>query len=321
MKVFIVRSPVGYFAFSNSELVYYQLFERNPVKALDKFQNFSEEFLNKLKGYQVEEREEAKKTLRKKIREYAISLGFAKNDEELNQFLSEFALLLSRKKMKLAITPDRLIIQASNALEDLNKILNSLFMRLNEWFGLHYPECKLKNEELVSAVINYGRRENFPDFKESVGVELSEDDEKIVRKYAKEISNLIEEKKDLEKYIRNSMRKIAPNLSSLMDELLSARLLALAGSLEKLSKMSASTIQLLGSEKALFRHLRGKGKAPKHGLIFLDPRIQNAKEENRGKVARTIAAKLMLAARIDFYSGRFEPKLKNELESEIKVLR
>ena len=118
------------------------------------------------------------------------------------------------------------------------------------------------------------------------------------------------------------MREVAPNVSSLLDPLLAARLLALAGSLEKMSKMTASSIQLAGAEKALFRHLRSQGKAPKFGIIFLSDWIQSAPDHLRGKVARSLAAKLMMAARIDYYSGRNETeKLRKDLEQEIETLR
>jgi len=96
-----------------------------------------------------------------------------------------------------------------------------------------------------------------------------------------------------------------------------------AGSLKKLARMSSSTIQLLGAEKALFRHLKNKKrvKPPKYGLIFFDKRVQNAPKHDAGKIARTIASKIMMAAKIDYYSGRFEPKLKEDLEKELEKIR
>jgi nucleolar protein 56 len=127
-----------------------------------------------------------------------------------------------------------------------------------------------------------------------------------------------EEKTRLERYVRDLTKELAPNLSSICDELLVARLIAIAGSLEKMARMPASTIQLLGAEKALFRHLKKMGKSPKYGIIYSSSLIQNASKDNKGKIARVLSAKLMQAARIDFYSGRAEPKLRQELDKEIK---
>lgn len=101
------------------------------------------------------------------------------------------------------------------------------------------------------------------------------------------------------------MREVAPNVTELVGPTLGARLLSLAGSLEELSKMPASTIQVLGAEKALFRALKSGSRPPKHGIIFQYPAIHVSPRWQRGKIARALAAKLAIASRIDAYSGRF----------------
>ncbi|HLC67506.1 MAG TPA: C/D box methylation guide ribonucleoprotein complex aNOP56 subunit, partial [archaeon] len=116
--------------------------------------------------------------------------------------------------------------------------------------------------------------------------------------------------------------EIAHNFASLIDPLLAARLLAYAGSLEKLARMPASTIQLLGAEKAMFRHLHEKGRSPKYGMIYNSELIQKAPAESRGKIARILSAKLMLAARIDYYSGRDDSeKMLREMKEEMGRLK
>ncbi len=318
MKALVAKTVIGYFAFSeNGELLYYKLFKPEPEeveKQLEK--EFPDDFLSELKSYEVVEGK-ADKIMRVHVREYALSLGFVKSEEEFNSFLAELALLVSKKRMKSAIGRDRLIIQASCALDDMNKIVNLLFERIEELYSLHYPELRFTQKNL-DDVLKHGKRDNFPGFKESVGIELTERDEAMLLDYAKMVKMVSDEKDKLEKYIKISMKEIAPNISSIIDAMLAARLLSLAGSLEKLSRMTASTIQLLGAEKALFRHLRKKGKSPKYGILYNDSRIQNAEEGKRGKIARLVSSKIMLAARLDFYSGRFEEKLKKELEEEIK---
>ncbi|MBI5061394.1 MAG: rRNA biogenesis protein [Candidatus Aenigmarchaeota archaeon] len=317
-QAFLSKSPIGIFALTaEGDIIFYRLFDKNPGKALLQFrEDIPASFLAELKGY---ERADGSRVMRKKIRSFATDLGFAKSSKDFTAFLSEFAALLSKEKMKTAASRDRLIIQASNALEDLMKIQNLLLERIREWYGLHYPELKLSGKELADKIAKYGSRESFPDFSDSSGVPLGDDDENILKSYAETVLHVASQRRELEQYVKSAMHDISPNFSAIVDELLAARLLASAGSLEKMARMSASTIQLMGAEKALFRHLRGGGKSPKFGMIFLSSYVQNASEEQRGKVARVLASKIMQAVRIDFYSGRDESqRLKQELAEEIK---
>lgn len=323
MKVaLLTKSPIGWFAFSeDGELVFYKLFE--PARALSQFDaEMPEEVKAGLQGYLVQEDTRAERFLRPKLRNLAKEAGFAKSDTDLNRFLVNFAAALSKKRLVGVIGRDKFVIQAAAALDDTSRVANGMLMRLSEWFGLHYPELKLSSEKLIDIVQQYGRRETIPGFKGSTGVSIDDRDVEVLREFATATAHLVAQKQHLERYVKISMHEIAQNFSSLMDELLAARLLAQAGSLEKMAKMSASTIQLLGAEKALFRHLRNKGKAPKFGLIFMSDWIQAAPENLRGKVARVLASKLMMAARIDYYSGRDESaKLRKDLEEEIASLQ
>ncbi len=320
-KALVALSPIGIFSFSeNQDLVYFKLFEKDPKQAFEQFEKgISSEFLDHLKDYKVASNDLSNRLMRDHVRQLALDLTFVKNQEEFNKFISEFSLLFSKKRMRFSFTKDKFVIQANNALEDLLRITNLMSERLKEWFGMHYPECKLSMKELTTHVATFGSRENFPEFVESVGLEISKEDEEVIKSYAESIERVNEEKHRLEKYIRDSMKELAPNTSSLIDELLLAKLLAAAGSLEKLARMSASSIQLIGAEKALFRHLRKQGKSPKFGLIFMSSWIKNVSDEEKGKVARTLSAKLMQSIRIDFYSGRDESaRLKKELEQDLR---
>jgi nucleolar protein 56 len=313
----IAKSPIGVFAFSeDGKLLHYKLFSKSPEKNVAEMKKIPQDFLNELKGYEIVEDEAGYEFLRKNIREFSKTLGFCNNDYEFNKFISEFCAVQSKNKMSVLTTKDKLLIQAANALDDAEKIKNLKEQRLYEWFTLHYPE--LKRMDIAEMIIKFRRRENFPGFKTSTGIDLTEYDEKILIDYAHSVKTTSETIKSLENYIRHTIREVAPNFSSLIDPLLAARLLALAGSLEKLARMPASTIQLLGAEKALFRHLHKQGRSPKYGILYNSSIIQNAKNEVRGKVARILSAKLMQAARIDFYSGRHEEKLKKELDEEIR---
>jgi len=324
MKAHIARSPIGFFAFDEKgSLLAKLLFERDVTKAMEAFMGTPpKEFTQQIEKYDIIEGEEGQRIFRPQMRKLAIQNGFAKDDAELNQFLSEFASELSKRKAKGAIGRDRLIIQAANAYEDVNKSLNGLLMRLSEWYGLHYPELKTNYDRLLQGIVEYGNRENWPEFVDSTGVEMTEKDELVMKDFAYALFKLTESKRGLEHYVKESLKEIAPNFSALLDPILAAKILAAAGSMEKLSKLSSSTIQLIGAEKALFRHLKRKGKAPKYGLIFNSNWIQSVPDENKGKAARILAAKLMTAARIDFFGQRDDSaRLKAELQKEIKELK
>ncbi|MFA4820378.1 MAG: hypothetical protein WC613_05485 [Candidatus Aenigmatarchaeota archaeon] len=317
MKALLAKSPIGIFAFSESgELLYYKIWDRK--NAIDKFldKEISKDFLSNLSGYKTAESDEAYHILRKNFREYAKGLCNM-TDEELNEFLSSFSVALSKRNLQGTIGRDRLVVQAIRSLDDLSRAVNIFTERLYEWYSLHYPE--IKNVNIEDVVAKYGRRENMPGFKPSIGVDLTELDENTLRNFALTIQYLNGEKKKMEKYIESTMKEIAHNFSALVDPLIAARLLAAAGSLERLARMPASTIQLLGAEKALFRHMNKGGKSPKYGIIYNSNLIQTANNEHKGKIARILSSKLMLAARIDYYSGRDDAQhLKSEMMDEIK---
>jgi len=118
------------------------------------------------------------------------------------------------------------------------------------------------------------------------------------------------------------MEDVAPNIKSLVGSLLGARLIALTGGLTNLAKMPASTVQVLGAEKALFRSLKTGARPPKHGMIFQHTLIHEAKRWQRGKMARALAGKLAIAARSDAFSGKYiGDDLKAGLEKRIKEIQ
>ncbi len=120
--------------------------------------------------------------------------------------------------------------------------------------------------------------------------------------------------------LKQSM-SVAPNLSHLAGPMLAARLISVAGSLEELAKLPSSTLQVLGAEGALFAHLRGEATSPKHGLIFTHPAVRSAPTADRGSIARTLAGKLTIAARIDHYRGELEPSLEEDLAQRLATIR
>ncbi len=306
---FIEKSPIGVFVFDeNGNIVWKKFFSKNSEA--------TKQFLGPLSSEAIEAAgsnyAESSKYINKKFREIAKE-NFV-NEEELNNFLSEFSIELSKNQMKGIVGKDKLLLHAINAHDEIEKQLNIMNQRLSEWYSLHYPERKPSADEIE----RFGRRENFPSYKESSGIEIDEIDEQTFREFAKTISALKNEQSKLKRYTKDIAKEIMPNTSSIIDPLLAARMLSMAGSMEKFSRMTASTIQLIGAEKALFRHLRKEGKSPKYGIVFLDPRIQQASPEKRGKIARILASKVSQAIRIDFYSKRDDTeRLRKELDEEL----
>ena len=81
------------------------------------------------------------------------------------------------------------------------------------------------------------------------------------------------------------MAAIAPNLTVLVGELVGARLIAHAGSLLNLAKHPASTVQILGAEKELFRALKTRQDTPKYGLIYHASMVGQAAPKHKGKTS------------------------------------
>ncbi len=283
--------------------------------------------------------------LREKLAEYAVTEGLAKDKEEFYTWLHDILSELTRRKLRReAQKRDLLAVQAIRAIDDIDKTINLYVARLREWYSLHFPELdELVRDHLDYARIVYelGHRDNITvenlvklgfseekarriaeAAKKSMGADLSDFDINYIKTLAGIILDLYKLRRTLEDYIEAIMKEVAPNITALVGPKLGARLLSLAGGLEELAKLPASTIQVLGAEKALFRALRTGGKPPKHGVIFQFPAIHRSPRWQRGKIARALAAKLAIAAKVDYFTGRFiGDKLREELEKRIEEIK
>ncbi|MCS7128937.1 MAG: C/D box methylation guide ribonucleoprotein complex aNOP56 subunit [Sulfolobales archaeon] len=282
---------------------------------------------------------------RSQLPNYAVSLGFASNPEEYWGIVHEATLEATRRKLrKEAGKRDQLAVQAIRAIDDIDKTINLYIARLREWYSLHFPELdevvkehadyanivaklgyrsNIGFEPLVKIGFSKSKAEKIAEVAEkSIGADLSDFDVEKVQTLANIIMELYKLRSELTDYISAVMKEVAPNITALVGPLLGARLLSLAGGLDELAKLPASTIQVLGAEKALFRALRTGGKPPKHGVIFQFPEIHKAPRWQRGKMARALAAKLAIAAKIDRFTGRdVGEKLKKELEERIEEVK
>jgi len=258
----------------------------------------------------------------------ALECGFVESSAEYYSLLHEVMVEAAKLQVSEAFTADQRIIQAVEALDDINETTNLLSERLFEWYGNYFPESGLSGEALALFIAKYGSRENigsedplYPRARNSMGAKLEAADEVLLKGFAESVCSLYERKRQTEAYIQDSMESIAPNLSLAAGPMLGARLISVAGSLEKLAAFPSSTVQVIGASKALFKHLRARAPSPKHGIIYSHPLINTAPWWIRGKIARALAAKLSLAARIDFYSGEKDASLVEKLEVKVEQIK
>ena len=236
---------------------------------------------------------------------HAMALG-------LSHSLSRYKLRFSSDKV------DTMIIQAVALLDDLDKELNTYCMRLKEWYGWHFPElARIVVDSVAFArivkVIGFRNNTSKVDLSTvlpeelveqvkaaaeiSMGTEISDEDLINIEALADQVISVSEYRGELYEYLKNRMMAIAPNLTMMVGELVGARLIARAGSLMNLAKYPASTVQILGAEKALFRALKSKHDTPKYGLIYHASLVGQAAPKLKGKISRVLAAKTSLAIR------------------------
>ncbi|EZA52528.1 hypothetical protein DMN91_006159 [Ooceraea biroi] len=255
------------------------------------------------------------------IRSQAESLVTEVNSKDMTAMALGLAHSLSRYKLKFS--PDKvdiMVIQAVCLLDELDKQLNNYMMKTREWYGWHFPELsKIIKDNLsyIRTVNTMGQRENsiacdLSDIMDedmemqvkeaaqtSMGSEISAEDALHVQFLCVEVIELAQYRNNLATYLGNRMMALSPNLTVLVGELVGARLIAKAGSLTNLAKHPASTLQILGAEKALFRALKANKKTPKYGLIYHANLVGQSSNKNKGKMSRMLAAKAALATRFD----------------------
>jgi nucleolar protein 56 len=276
---------------------------------------------------------------------FAVKTGFAKDAEEFNRWIHDITVEITKLRVKRAVEKrDLIIAQTIQTIDDLDKTINLFMNRVREWYGIHFPELDRlldKHETYARLALKLGSKNNFtPERLEkegipkskaeqiakaaetSMGADLTETDITQIQALCKNVTSLYQLRQILEDYLDTAMEEVAPNVKAIAGSLLGARLIALAGGLTNLAKMPASTIQVLGAEKALFRSLKTGARPPKHGIIFQHVLLHEARKWQRGKIARALAGKLAIAARIDAFGGRYiGGELKAGLEKRIEGIR
>ena len=283
--------------------------------------------------------------LRSKMGEVAVESGFVEDEKELSVWNRNVSLELAKLRIKGASEKrDLIIAQGIQTLDDLDRTVNLFMGRLREWYGVYFPELDRlieKHETYARLTMNLGYKENYTvdslekenipkeraqlvgkAAESSMGAEIAEPDLEMIQALAKDVLGLYELRKNMENYVDRTMEEMAPNVRAVAGALLGARLIAMAGSLQNLAMRAASTIQVLGAEKALFRSLKTGARPPKHGLIFQHTLLHDAKRWQRGKIARVIAGKLAIAARADAFGGKYIGEtLKSAINKRIDEIR
>lgn len=243
--------------------------------------------------------------------------------------------LLRQASMKLAREslaekdPSAYITEQIRALDDLIATCNLMSERLREWYGLYYPELEkfVEDKRYTELIAKDPRRESIAmaigkESVESVGADLDDEDFEAIQILARSALELFRAREHIESSIQRKMKAEAPNLAAVSGPIIGARLISLAGGQARLAGMPASTVQLLGAEKAMFRHLKDNSRPPKHGVIFQHSFIHKAPYWQRGKIARALAGKISIAAKADFYGDRdIASELMSSLESRIEDIR
>jgi nucleolar protein 56 len=350
MRAFVVTTLIGVFGITeDKKIIHFEPFPKNPEKIAEKLKSSESEILEeekkieeKLKekgfkeivfsskkpGVKSFELTEVEQFVRENLSKLAMNYNFVKDQVEFNQLLTKINIELTKTKIKKAIEKDSFVIHTIKIIEDIDKMINILMERLREFYSLHFPEMDRfvqDHKKYAKIVEKYGSREKIedPELKQiaqkSMGIDLNKEEIKTIQAIASEILRFFKLREDLSRQLEKTLKEVAPNFTELAGPILSAKLIAKAGGLEKLAKMPSSAIQLMGAEKSLFRFLRGKGKSPRFGLIYNHPSVLTAPEKLKGKVARILASKLSIAAKLDFYSKEYKgEKLKKDFEEKLK---
>lgn len=359
MKAFITTTSFGFIATDEEfNVVDKFLFEKKQIEILEKIQQkqiieeelelitrlsekYDEIIIETLKtksSYEIDEIEKisVEKTtvhgdyIREHFDEVLTQLTDANIRKTMNETYNEITSEKIRESIK---TNDVMIVETINSLEEIEDTAGKLIERLREWCTPYLPEMeKLHNHELYSKVIatqtsreniiNSGILDNTHVFlSENYDVDISESDLEIIKSFANSVYSLYESKNELEKYIDEKIKEVAPNMYDVAGANLAAKLIAHTNGLENLAKLPSSTIQIIGAEKAIFRHLKTGENPPKHGLIFQHPSIRGSNWWVRGKLARAVASKITIAARKDAFSNEYDPNLKVELDERIEEIK
>ncbi len=350
MECYITYCIKGFLAFnSNLELICEKTFPKNSnINKLMEIEN------KKITSEEIEIIEEVSKDYdniiietNKRLSDYSSLNSFDKltiktpNEggeylrNNLDNFVSKDYLVVYQQlaiaKMKQSSkSEDKHLIQAINSIDEIDDAISKLIERIREWYALYFPEMDVikNNETYIRLIAENKTKEKIIEAKGDdvflIDSDYEEDinpvDLDIMNNYANSIYELQKSRKSIENYIEEKMESLAPNLKLLVGASLGAKLISHAGGLKRLATYPSSTVQIMGAEKALFRHLKSGDRPPKYGLIYQHPQIRGANWWNRGKIARMLAAKISFACRKDVFTKDFDPNIHEEFVTKAEEI-
>ena len=252
---------------------------------------------------------------------------FDLNNDEITEVYRNLAIYKIKKE---SASQDKHLIQAVNSIEEIDETISKLIERIREWYALYFPEMDIiKNNETYIKLISQNKTKEeiikakpdaFPHTIIDLEDDIDSEDLEIMNNYANSIYELQKSRKNIEEYIDHKMNSIAPNLRLLVGPTLGAKLISHAGGIKRLAMYPSSTVQIMGAEKALFRHLKSGDRPPKYGLIYQHPQVRGAKWWNRGKIARMLAGKISLAVRRDVFTKTIDENVADEFKEKVEEI-
>ena len=252
---------------------------------------------------------------------------FNLNSEDMTEIYQNLAIYKIKKE---SATEDKHLIQAINSIDEIDETISKLIERIREWYALYIPEMDvIKNNETYIRLISQNKSKEeilkekpdaFPNNMIDLEDDINIEDLEIMNNYANSIHELQKSRKNIEEYIDKKMESIAPNLRLLVGPTLGAKLISHAGGIKRLAMYPSSTVQIMGAEKALFRHLKSGDRPPKYGLIYQHPQVRGASWWNRGKIARMLAGKISLAVRRDVFTKTLDENVSEEFKEKVEEI-
>lgn len=259
------------------------------------------------------------------LRSHYEELGFSNREN-----IDTYKKLAIYKMKESSQNEDKHLIQAISSIDEIDESISKLIERIREWYALYFPEMDvIKNNETYIKLIHDNKTKeeiikerpdafliDVDDFDE----DIKEEDLEIINNFADSIYSLQQTRKNTENYIERKMESLAPNLKLLIGSSLGAKLISHSGGIKRLATYPSSTVQIMGAEKALFRHLKTGERPPKYGLIYQHPQVRGSNWWNRGKIARMLASKISLAVRMDVFGDKINPNIHEEFLQRVEEI-
>lgn len=280
--------------------------------------NFIEKMKTEHKGKHKDDVKPSEEQLRKIMKHFS--------DERFRKEFVNASIEYTKKKMRDHSKDDIIVIETVKSLNELQRVKNILMNRIKDWYGYYNPEFTEmigNQDKFIELILEKDRKTLMHEVgvnKEgSMGIEFDKEDIDEIKRLAKEVEHIDSLRESHEKYLASVLKRIMPNTARIATPGIAAEMLMLSGSLKSMMESPSSTIQLLGAEKSLFRHLKNKGnRSPKYGIIYNHPLVQKASKDNKGKVARLVSSKIDIAVRVDYFKGKYvADKLLDDLEDKI----